>query len=134
MKRKSILDSSALLILLQKEPGFATIKAELESAHRERKVFLLSHINLGEIYYLVKRRSGEAKAREVLVLIAELPVALCPITKEIVLKAADLKADYDLPYIDSICAATALTENASLMTNDKDFKKVEHLICVDWVK
>lgn len=134
MKRKNVLDSSALLVFLQKEPGCGIIKEKFEKALQEREVFLLNMVNLGEICYIVKKRFGEAKTREVLVLIEELPISLYPASKEIIIAAADLKADYSLPYIDAICAATAQAENATLFTSDSDFKKVEPLVPICWVK
>jgi len=133
MKRKSILDSSALLRFFQKESGAEIVKNKLEKAQQENQPLLLNLINLGEIYYIVKKKFGEEKLKETLILLEELPISWYPISKDLIIKAADLKADYDLPFVDAICAATALMEDGDLLTSDPHFKKVEKEISIIWI-
>lgn len=133
MKRKNILDSSALLRFLQKEPGYEIVKEGLNNAQKENSYWLLNLINYGEICYIIKQRYGVEKWQEIFVLLEELPLIFYPTTKELILKAADIKVAYKLPYADAICAATAWLEEGNLFTSDQDFKKIEKYISITWV-
>lgn len=49
------------------------------------------------------------------------------------LEAAEIKAQYPIAYADAFIVATALREEARIITGDPDFKKVEHLVHVEWL-
>jgi predicted nucleic acid-binding protein len=38
-----------------------------------------------------------------------------------------------MAYADAFIVATALKENAAIMTGDAEFKQVEHLVKIDWL-
>lgn len=134
MKRKGVLDSSALLTFLQKEPGSEIVKKEIEKAQEDGDPLLINLVNFGEIYYLIKKRFGPKILEEILALIEELPIHLYPVSKELMVLAANIKADYNFPFVDSICAATAIKEEGYLLTADFDFKKIEKKLTIHWVK
>lgn len=132
MRRKNILDSSALLRFLQKEPGFEIVKDLLEKAQVEKEPLVLNLINWGEVYYVLKKNFGKDLMEKTLSLLEEMPISLYPISKDLIAAAANLKADKNLPFVDSICAATAIAEKGRLITSDADFKKVEKEIPLLW--
>ena len=49
------------------------------------------------------------------------------------MRAAEIKAQYAISYADCFAAATAEKLSASIITGDPEFKKVEHLVSVDWI-
>lgn len=77
----------------------------------------MSWINLGEVAYVLQRRAGEGRAREVVAtlrgsLSLEVPSAAR------VLEAAAIKAAHAVSYADAFAVATALAHDAVLLTGD----------------
>lgn len=111
----AVLDSWAVLRYLENlDPAAAEVGALLES---ERP--LMSWINLGEVFYVLRRVHGEDAASTTIrdlrtVLDAELPSA------ERVLAASRVKADHPLAYADAFGAATAVAHDAVLWTGDPE--------------
>jgi len=105
------LDSWAILRYLEgSEPAASEVAVLLRS---EKPV--VSWINLGEVFYIVRRRAGEAEATTALrdlrhVVRADLP------TPDRVLEAARIKADHPMVYADAFAAATAASAGAVLWT------------------
>ncbi|MBW3576434.1 MAG: PIN domain-containing protein [Actinobacteria bacterium] len=108
------LDAWAILELLEgSEPAASRISDVLE----ERPA--MSWINLGEVFYVVKRDQGEEEALETLrdlrpKLDLDLP------SEHRVLEAAGLKADHPISYADAFAAATAVAHGATLLTGDPE--------------
>ena len=94
---------------------------------------MLSIINWGEFYYIVKRRVGKRKAEESLALLEQLPASVAAVDDALVKEAAEIKADYPVSYADAFCIATARRSEAEILTNDPEFKTVEHLVTVIWL-
>ena len=133
MKSARLLDTFPLVRLFKKEPGFEKVKTLLSEWRRERISLRMSEINAGELYYTVARRAGIDAAEEILADLAAIPIALLPATWELTLAAARLKAQWTLSYADCFAAATAIQQQAVLVTGDPDFKQVEHLVKIEWV-
>ena len=108
------LDSWAVLRWLDGEGAAA---ARVEAAMSSRPV--MSWINLGEVAYVVERRTSSDRARR---LVRELRPRL---TLDLpsharVLEAAHLKAGYPLAYADAFAVATAIAHGATLLTGDPE--------------
>ena len=127
------LDSFALLRFFQKEPGGEKVRRILEDANKGAAQALLNVINLGEIIYLVQRRFGEAKKLEVLMHIQRMGIEVLPVPNDLVFRAAELKARFPLSYADTFALASAIEHRATLVTGDPEFKKVEHLVGIEWI-
>lgn len=111
----TVLDSWAVLAYLEDVEPAASHLAGLLEAERP----LMSWINLGEVFYVVRRRHGEEPAvgavRDLLgVVHAELASA------DLVLQAARIKSDHPLAYADAFAAATAVSHQATLWTGDPE--------------
>lgn len=110
-----VLDAWAVVRLLEgTEPAAMTVHDLLE---RERPV--MSWINLGEVFYVVRRAAGEASAgatvRDVRAVVdAELPAA------DRILGAARVKAEHPLSHAGAFACATALAHGAELWTGDPE--------------
>ena len=131
--RRYQLDSFALLRFFQKEPGGEKVRRILEDANKGAAQALLNVINLGEIIYLVQRRFGEAKKLEVLMHIQRMGIEVLPVPNDLVFRAAELKARFPLSYADAFALASAIEHHATLVTGDPEFKKVEHLVGIEWL-
>jgi len=90
-------------------------------------------INLGEVFYRCARLQDLQFARDILERFRLLPIRIVPCPNDLVLQAAEIKAEYPIAYADAFVAATALSEDAQVVTGDPEFKKLEHLIQVHWL-
>lgn len=48
--------------------------------------------------------------------------------------AAEVKAQYAISYADCFAVPTELKYQASIVTGDLEFKKIEHLVGIDWIR
>ncbi|MCY4422494.1 MAG: PIN domain-containing protein [Acidimicrobiaceae bacterium] len=110
-----VLDSWAILRYLEdSDPAASAVAGLLDS-----ETPTVSWINLGEVFYILRRRAGETQALAAVrdlrhVLEAELP------TSERVLEAARIKAEHRMAYADAFAAATAAGHGATLWTGDPE--------------
>jgi predicted nucleic acid-binding protein len=110
-----VLDSWAILQYLEDRDPAASAVAEL----LDSRTPIVSWINLGEVFYIVRRRADETQALAAVrdlqrVLTAELP------TTERILEAARIKAAHAMAYADAFAAATAIGHSATLWTGDPE--------------
>ena len=135
MKKRSLLDSSALLAYLKKEEGHRKVKDLLSYHHDSKEDLLMNEINVGEVYYVLAReRSIEAAEYFRQDILEALGLTMIHNTFADVIVAAKLKAKFPIAYADAFAAATSLKYDAILITSDPDFRKVEHLIEVEWLR
>jgi len=131
MKKKTVLDSFALLVFLGNESGCEKIKALLTAEDSE--VFI-NDINLGETYCILARERGDEQADYFLeVIFPALPIIHLANGLREVIDAARVMAKYALSYADCFGIATARSQGASLVTGDPEFKKVQDLIELDFI-
>lgn len=121
MNNRFQLDSWALLALIfREEPAAGRVEHLLEEAAAGHVRLLLSVINLGEVYYILGRRRGEAAATEAVSEIRNLPVTVLQVTEELVFAAARLKMWHTISYADAFAAAAAAEFGATLLTGDPE--------------
>ena len=133
MKPGFLFDSHALMAFFQNERGAETVLKFLRKTNNNKIAPLICVINLGEILYLTKRRFGNAKKIEILGRIHQLSFNLISVTDDLVFEAAEIKADYPISYADSFAVACAINLSAEIVTGDPDFKKIEHLVKINWI-
>lgn len=129
-----LFDSHALLAFFQKEKGSEVVAEVLRNAEIRHLDRFICVINLGEIIYMTKRRFGDQKKMEILGRIHQLDVQVLQVSEELVYKAAELKAEYPISYADCFALACALERSVTLVTGDPEFKKVSHLLSVEWIR
>ncbi|MBI5789297.1 MAG: type II toxin-antitoxin system VapC family toxin [Candidatus Schekmanbacteria bacterium] len=132
-KSAYIFDSFSLLRLFQKEPGYEKIIKLLKHIETHRLFKYLNAINMGEIIYISKREFGNQYKLEILAQIERLEFIILPVTNELIFQAAELKADYSISYADCFLLASAIQNQAIIVTGDPEFKKVESLAEIIWV-
>jgi ribonuclease VapC len=130
----AVLDSYALLAYLNAEAGQARVQAALEQAQQGKLKAYLSLISLGEVLYITERRRGLTQAQRVLGLIESLPLTIGEVTRELVLDAAHIKANYAISYADAFVTALAQAEHAEVLTGDPEFEAVEKMVRVEWLE
>ena len=131
---KSILfDSYAILKYYQDEEGADKVEKLLISSRREALSAYISEINLGEVYYQTIRRLGLESAKKYLEQFSELPIRVIPPSSDIILSASEIKAEYAISYADCFAVATAIMFDASILTGDPEFTKIEHLVKIVWI-
>ena len=129
-----LFDSHALLAFFQKESGAEFVAKIFRESLEQRLDKLISVINLGEIIYMAKRRFGDKKKLEILGRIHQLGLKVLPAPEPLVYKAAELKAEYPISYADCFALACALEHSAILVTGDPEFRKVVHLVSIQWIR
>jgi len=133
MAETFVLDSFALVCLFHKEPGWERVQEILRLISSSGDKALLCLINWGEFYYIVARRAGKRKAEEALALLEHLPIETLSVDDPLIKEAAEIKAEYPVAYADAFCIATARRASAHVLTNDPEFKAVQHLVKVIWL-
>jgi len=128
-----VFDANAILDYILDGPGSPTIERVLREAFRHDATLMISVINLGEVFYLLWRSKGEQKARQTIDDIALLPLQIIPVDLAQALKAGEFKALHKIPYADSIAAALAVAQKATLITSDRDFEKFGRRIPILWL-
>jgi predicted nucleic acid-binding protein len=110
-----VLGSWAILRYLEDERPVADEVSALLASERP----VASWINLGEIFYVVRRLHGDRAARDTLRDIRGVLDPDPPVVSRII-EASRIKADYPLAYADAFAAATAVTLHAELWTGDPE--------------
>ncbi len=128
-----MLDSFALMAYLSGESGKKRVEEVLFRAQKQEWIALLCVINLGEVLYMTERRRGLVKAQQGLALVDSLPLKQLEATRDLVLDAAHIKAQYALSYADAFVVAACLCEGGVILTGDPEFHEVESLVQVEWL-
>jgi predicted nucleic acid-binding protein len=131
--RNFVLDASAAIHYLEAGLGADKFEQLLAGARRQQLLLYMSVLNLGEVYYLTWQRTGEEKARQAVASLSRLPIQIIPVDLLQSLKAGELKAVHKIPYVDSVAAALAFQQQATLVTSDHDFDKLGRHFPILWV-
>ena len=110
-----VLDSWAVLRYLEDAGTAAARVAKLLDQERP----LMSWINLGEVYYVLRRLHGEPAASDT-VRDLRLDIDVQLPDERLVIDAARIKADHSMSYADAFAAAFTITNDAVLWTGDPE--------------
>ncbi len=116
-----VLDTSALLCLLEDEDGAEAVE-KIIRAHGSRRRVFVSFISWMEFYYVNHQERGEAEARHRYSLLRDLPLQTVESDEELGLSAGRIKASHRLSVADAWIAATAKRLGAALMHKDPEFE------------
>ncbi|MEK9143144.1 MAG: type II toxin-antitoxin system VapC family toxin [Patescibacteria group bacterium] len=128
-----VLDSFALLVFLQKEPGSGHIHDILQKARKKQATVFFSEISLGEVYYILIRSMGLGDAKIALAHILALPMTVIPAELKDVLAAAEYKSRGAISYADCFVVALGETMHATVVTGDREFAAFEKDVEVSWI-
>ncbi len=133
MPDRFVLDAFALMALLQAEPGASRVDTLIEQADAGGTDLFIPVVNLGEVFYTVENRRGLQTAQETLAVIDQSPIQMVDVDLTLALSASRLKSKARLGYMDCFVAALAQQLQATVVTGDPDFKKVEAVVSVEWL-
>jgi len=95
----------------------------------------MSVINFGEVIYRFTKIKGIEEAKRTEQRLRLFPInIIAPLEDKLVMRAAYLKAEYPISYADAFAAALTEQEKATLITGDPDFKRIEKIISIEWLK
>lgn len=113
-----LLDTSALLTLIEDEPGADRVEALLRTA-----AIAIPWMCVLEVTYITQQERGSTEAERRYALLKSLPVThLWEHDEALLLIAARLKAQYKLSLADTIIAASAMRISATLVHKDPQFE------------
>ncbi len=128
-----VLDACALMVYLEKEPGYEKIKELLVKSARSDINLLMSVVNWGEVFYVLIRNCGFDEAHRIQRAIETLPIEFVPADLSIARQAALYKATKKLSYADCFAAALAKLCKGEVITSDKEFEALENEIKIAWI-
>ena len=128
-----VLDSWAILEWMSgRQPATERVSALLDEAEHGRIRLLMSAINVGEVYYFLRKHHSEALAESWRESSGTLPVTIEVPGAEDIWSAATLKGRFPIAYADGFAAALAQKFNCPLVTGDPEFRSVDQLE-LDWI-
>ena len=128
-----ILDAHAVMVYLEKEPGYEKVRDLLSRAAETEKHLLMTSVNWGEVYYSTRREKGEEIAEEVIRVLASFPIDVVDVDQHLAKQAGHFKSEKKMSYADCFAAALARVKKGELITGDEEFKKVEEDIKILWL-
>ena len=128
-----VLDSSALLGFLQGAPSAERVAEVFKQAHAGKASVRLSVVNWGEVFYTLYRQRSPEQASSMRQVVERLAITLTGVGAAEAEAAAVLKVRYKLPYADCFAASLALDRKATLITADRDFKRLGRTIKILWL-
>ena len=128
-----VLDSWPILEWVKEKPLTADIVDRiLEDAASGAARLLMSAVNVGEVYYFLRKYQDQKLADEWRRLTAVLPISIEVPTMDDVWDAASLKGQYRISYADAFAAALAQKHRCPLITGDPEFRSVSKLE-LEWI-
>ncbi len=117
----TVIDTSGWLEYLADGP----LAAQYEKYLAKPETIITPSITLSEVYKKVKKAKGAEVALAVVAQIEK--TTLVPLDEEIAVMAADLALDHSLALPQAIAYATALREEAQLLTADPHLKGLDQV-------
>jgi len=128
-----VLDSFAVLALLQEEAGSDKVLTVLQAAQAGSSRVMMTWVNVGEVVYIVERRWGREKVHQILGMLEATALEITDVDRDLALGAAAIKAKNPVAYADAFAAALAVREDATLITGDPEFQSLEDIVRIRWL-
>ncbi len=126
--RTHVLDASALYRYLTNGAAEEIVARVLTDAAATGTPVLMSVVNWGEVYYTLAKQIGLSKTENLMIGLADkLPVSVVGVAVEDAVRAARLKAQYNLPYADAFAAALTGTQRVLVTADVSHFERVPKL-------
>lgn len=127
-----VLDSYAMLAHFLGEDAGPRVRQLLTNNQHE---FLMTVVNLAEVYYRTARERSEEVAEETMADMANMPITFIEIDRGLALDAGRIKANYTLSYADCLAAALANRLDAAVVTGDPEFERLEAagIASIEWL-
>lgn len=116
-----------------KQPVTALMDSFLAEGERGQIRFLMSALNVGEVYYFLQKHHSVRVADTWRELSHTLPITIETPTMADIWVAAALKGKYPISYADAFAAMLAQKYNCPLVTGDPEFRSITGLE-LDWIE
>ncbi len=134
--RDLVLDACAVMVWLKgQQPAGDRVRALLQAADRRECRLSMNIVNVGKVFYICVKARNMAYGRRVLETLHP-RITTISAHDELVMLAATLKARYAISYADGFAAATALLQNAPLVTGDPELRVMaakEKALRLEWI-
>jgi len=131
--RRYVLDSYAMIAYFEDEPGADRVSQVLRQLVQGKARGFMSVVNWGEVYYNTMREQEVVEAEKVILQLDKFPIQLVEADKDLAYEAAKLKAKYRVAYADCFAVALSVKLNASLVTGDRELKKLKERVSIHWI-
>ena len=129
-----VLDASALLRYLDREPGADRVRDLIKSHVAAKNQIAISAIQWGEVACVLFKRHGHSRAVHGLARLERLQFDVVAATAERAQRAALIKMQRKISYADAFAVELASdSQNHLLVTADFDFKLVENDIMIEFL-
>ncbi len=123
-----VLDTSAVLTILNREDGLDTVLDLLDKAKKgQQDVLYLPFMALMELEYLLLRSVSPEETLAILTLVSAWPVQVLESTEEWRHQAATIKSQAPLSVADAWIISLALLQHAKLVHKDPEYEQVPDL-------
>lgn len=129
-----ILDASALMVYLEKEPGYEKVTEAFKKASQAEKSILMTAVNWGEVLYITAKKHGLEEMEKLPRWVGNFPIEFISVDQSLAEAAGFYKASGKLPYVDGFAAALTKLHHGQLLTTDGDFRAVENQIEILWIR
>ena len=128
-----VLDSWAILEWMSgRQPATDFVARLLAEADAGETRLLMSAINVGEVYYFLRKSHSESLAESWRESSRTLPVTIEVPTADDIWNAAILKSRHPIAYADAFAAALARKHGCPLVTGDAELQRVDALE-IEWI-
>lgn len=128
-----IFDSWALMALFDDESSADAVSGLLQQTDKHRNYKFITVVNLGEIWYNYARIYSDNFANELIDKVQEMNFRIVPVDWQLTQIAAQFKVPGGISYADCFAAALAKSQNAPLVTGDREFERLADDIEILWV-
>lgn len=123
LKTKLLFDTHAFLAFFNRQEGSETIKMYMDAIQNGDTQGFVATITLTELAYIYSRKMDEASGTLRVMQILHSRLNVIPLNAEIAIRAGTLKRP-GISVADAIIAASALSVEASVVTNDLHFSEM----------
>jgi predicted nucleic acid-binding protein len=126
--RIHVLDASALYRYLTNGEGEQVVTDVFTHASATSTQVMMSVVNWGEVYYSLVKPIGLTRTDKLMTeILDKIPISLIGVAPEDAVRAARLKAQYNLPYADAFAAALTGGQHVLLTADVGHFERVPKL-------
>jgi predicted nucleic acid-binding protein len=122
-----VLDTSAILTILNREEGLNIVLSLLDRAKDNQVAIYIPFIGMMELEYLLLRKISPEETMAILTFVRAWPVQIIESTEEWRHQAATIKAHTPLSLADAWIASLALLSHAELVHKDPEYEQVAGL-------
>ena len=127
-KLDAVLDTSAILCLLEDEPGADVVEQKIAAAEAGNIKLGASFVSLTETFYITHLSQGQARAQEFVAVVKSWPMEIIYPDESLCLAAGEIKATHSVSLADAFVAATAHLASAVLIHKDPEFEALKGTI------